>query len=388
MLVSLTLLPAVLSIVGHRIERGAIRKRRDPNADIEQSVWGRLARLVMRNPGIVLVVVLGSVVLVALPAGGAKLEIPNVNALPRHVESRVAMRDIEHDFQRKVSSPIMVVLHSDDEKQIGAFEREAAKVTNVAQVTEHATQGGRTLLTVTTKTDIQGGPDARRTVRALRGLDQSGAHPTLEVGGQFAWEQEFFDVMKSGMPLTLLIVFGSSFLVLMVAFRSIIVPIKAIVLDALSIAATLGIVVLVFQGGHGIGLLGAEATGWVEASLPLMLFCLLFGLSMDYEVFMLASVAEEWQDGADTVDATARGIARTAPLVTGAAMILVVLGAAFATTELVLVKQIGFGVAVALLLDATVVRALLVPATMRLLGDRQWWIPDWLARRLPVGRWA
>lgn len=384
---AVVVLPAMLALLGHRIESLAIRRPRSESAAAGDG-WRRLTTAVMRRPGIVVTGVVAVSLLASLPAQDAKLEVPMPSALPRSVESRVAQRGIEEAFSQKVASPMLVVAQSADRAQLDAVAERLRSVDNVDQVQERHTADGRTLFTVTTAEDRQGGSRARETVTRIRALDDGGALPALDVGGQFAWEQEFFAMMRSTMPSVLAIVFGSAFVVLLVAFRSIVVPIKAILLNLISITATLGIVVLVFQHGWGASLLGTSELGWVDASLPIVLFCLLFGLSMDYEVFMLASIAEGWQDGLDTTEATADGIARTAPLVTGAALILVVLGVAFASTELVLVKQIGFGIAVALLLDATIVRALLVPGTMKLLGERNWWLPDWLARRLPVARWA
>ncbi|MCW2923396.1 MAG: putative rane protein mmpL3, partial [Thermoleophilia bacterium] len=198
----------------------------------------------------------------------------------------------------------------------------------------------------------------------------------------------YLEVIKHSMPKTLALMFVSTLIVLAIAFRSLTLPFKAIILDTLSITASLGMVVAVFQNGLGIELLGSEPLGYTESTIPIILFCLLFGLSMDYEVFMLAKVTELYQAGHDDREATARGVASTAPLVTGAAMILIVIGIAFATTQLVLVKQIGFGMAVALALDATIVRVLLLPATMRWLGPANWWMPASLQRRVPRVEWA
>jgi RND superfamily putative drug exporter len=381
-------MPAMLALLGHRIEAMPVR-RIDPDGEGRQAAaWRRLTSAVMRRPGIVVLVVLAAAVAVALPATGARLEVPLQSALPASAESRVAVVEIERAFDRVVSSPMLVVADTTDEAAQEQLADRLRAVPNVAEVQVRAHSDHGTLLSVTTRSDPQGGSDARTTLREIRRIDGEKGLPRFEVGGQFAWEQEFFDLLAEHLPTVLAIVFCSAFVVLLVAFRSLVVPLKAIVLNVVSITATLGIVVLVFQHGFGVGLIGSSQLGWVDASLPIVLFCLLFGLSMDYEVFMLSSIAERWQDGLDTTEATADGIARTAPLVTGAALILVVLGLAFASTELVLVKQIGFGVAVALLLDATIVRALLVPGTMRLLGDWNWWLPAALAKRLPTARWT
>jgi RND superfamily putative drug exporter len=384
--VSLTLIlvPALLGMWGHRIEYLAVRKRRNNGSP----AWRRIAMFVMKHPVVVLVCVGGFMITMSLPALHAQLDLPTPQMLPSHLESRVGQKKIEAEFDERMASPVLVLADRDTGDGRAALQLALRDLPNVARVDGPVGEGKREMYVLYAQHDSQGGPRARQLVRDVRKLNgrsfdpKGGKDIDILVGGQFASELEFFDEMLEGLPLALSVVLGSAFLVLLIAFRSVVVPLKAIVLDVLSICTTIGIIVSISEAGW-IG-----HSGMIEANLPLLLFCLLFGLSMDYEVFMLAKVAENWQMGLKSDEATAEALASIAPLVTGAAMILVVLGLSFATTELVLVKQIGIGVAIALLIDATIMRAFLVPAAMRLLGDLNWWCPPWLARRVPRARWA
>jgi putative drug exporter of the RND superfamily len=180
-----------------------------------------------------------------------------------------------------------------------------------------------------------------------------------------------------------LVIVLATYGVLLFLFRSVVLPLKAIAMNALSIVASYGALVFIFQEGHLSSLFGFEPLGYVEASLPILMFCILFGLSMDYEVFLLSRVRESWLETHDNRASVALGLQRSGRIITGAALIVVVVTFSFVSAEIVLIKALGLGIAIAVLLDATVVRALLVPATMRLLGNVNWWMPRWLARRLP-----
>jgi RND superfamily putative drug exporter len=384
---SLTLLPAVLGLLGHRVERWKVR-RVQPGADATSSGWYRLAHMVMRRPGVSIFGGIALLLLLASPVLGSHMDVPHADVLPKDAPSAKARHLLETRFGEHVESPVIMVLDTADEQKIDGIREQLLAVDHIrrTEVMKVDTARGRTLLNAYGDAQVaNGGVVARKVARDVSALD----FPVeVIVSGQGAGEIEFLEVIKSHMPHTLLLMFVSTLLVLTVAFRSLTLPVKAIVLDTLSILASLGIVVAVFQNGVGIELLGAERLGYTEATIPIILFCLLFGLSMDYEVFMLAKVTELYQAGHDDREATARGVAATAPLVTGAALILIVIGMAFAMTELVLVKQIGFGMAVALALDATIVRVLLLPATMRWLGPANWWLPASLQRRVPRVEWA
>jgi RND superfamily putative drug exporter len=198
------------------------------------------------------------------------------------------------------------------------------------------------------------------------------------VTGATAENIDYFDVMKHWLPIVLAFVLGLSLLLLTVAFRSVVVAATAIVLNLLSVGAAYGLVVAVFQHGFGTGLLGFQQVDTIEAWVPLFLFAVLFGLSMDYQVFLLSRIREHYSRTRDTGRAVEFGIGSTARIITGAALIIVAVFMGFAMGDLVMFQQMGFGVAVALLIDATIVRSVLVPAAMQILGELNWYLPQWL----------
>jgi len=205
-----------------------------------------------------------------------------------------------------------------------------------------------------------------------------GVDAEVLVGGTTAENIDYFDVMKQWLPIVFLFVLGLSFVLLTVAFRSVVIAGTAILLNLLSVGATYGLVVLVFQHGVGADLLGFQQVDTIEAWVPLFLFAVLFGLSMDYQVFLLSRIRERYTQTGDTRDAVAFGIGSTARLITGAALIIVAVFLGFAMGDLVMFQQMGFGIAVALLIDATIVRSVLVPSAMTMLGRWNWYLPGWL----------
>jgi uncharacterized membrane protein YdfJ with MMPL/SSD domain len=205
-----------------------------------------------------------------------------------------------------------------------------------------------------------------------------GADSGVLVGGDTALTKDFFDISNFYTPIIIALVLGLSFILLTVVFRSIVVPAKAIVMNLLSVGAAYGLLTLVFQDGHGEGILGFESNGGITSWLPLFLFVILFGLSMDYHVFILSRVREAWKHGMSSEEAVAHGIKSTAGTVTSAAVVMVAVFAIFATLSTVDMKQLGVGLAFAILIDATIIRGVLLPATMKLLGDRNWYLPRWL----------
>jgi putative drug exporter of the RND superfamily len=232
---------------------------------------------------------------------------------------------------------------------------------------------------------LVGDASSERSVAAVRDLRAkyipaafAGTDASVLVTGTTAENVDYFDVMSHWLPLVLLFVFALSFVLLTVAFRSVVVPTTAILLNVLSVGAAYGLLVLVFQHGVGAGLLGFQHVDAVEAWVPLFLFAVLFGLSMDYQVFLLSRIRERFSETRDTTDAITFGIGSTARIITGAALIIVAVFAGFAAGDLVMFQQMGFGVAAALLIDATLIRSVLVPAAMQLLGERNWYLPSWL----------
>jgi RND superfamily putative drug exporter len=228
--------------------------------------------------------------------------------------------------------------------------------------------------------------DARSTelVRSIRATGSpSGFH--LSVGGATAATVDYADLLYARFPAAATLVVAAIYLILFLSFHSLVLPLKAILMNALSIVASFGALVAIFQDGHLSSLLGFQPLGFVEASLPIVLFCVLFGLSMDYEVFLLSRVKEAHDQGLDNATSVSLGLQRSGRIVTSAAAIVVLVSLSFAAADIVLIKALGVGTAIAILLDATIVRALLVPATMRLLGHWNWWAPARLQRHLPKG---
>ncbi|MEZ5238318.1 MAG: MMPL family transporter [Microthrixaceae bacterium] len=220
--------------------------------------------------------------------------------------------------------------------------------------------------------------EGERLVEDLRAIDVPGGGAL--VGGQSAEYADTKDAIASRLPWALGLIALSTFVLLFLMFGSVLVPLKAIALNILSLSATFGAMVWVFQWGNGAGLLDFTATGLTDLTTPILMFCIAFGLSMDYEVFLLSRIAEEHQRGADNTEAVAMGLQRTGRIVTAAAALLSVTFIAFATSGITFIKLFGLGLALAVLMDATVVRALLVPAFMRLAGDANWWAPAWMKR--------
>jgi RND superfamily putative drug exporter len=212
---------------------------------------------------------------------------------------------------------------------------------------------------------------------------QLGGDLAMLVDGGTAEIVDVVDLMYSDFPRAIALIVIATYLVLLILFRSLILPLKAIAMNTLSILASYGALVFVFQEGNFSGVLGFVPLGFVEASLPVIMFCILFGLSMDYEVFLLTRIKEEWERTGDNTQSVALGLERSGRIITSAALIVVVVTASFVTADVILIKALGFGIALAVFLDATIIRALLVPATMRLLGDWNWWLPAPLARLLP-----
>ncbi len=228
-------------------------------------------------------------------------------------------------------------------------------------------------------------PQNQALLAQLRGLSPPAGLEIL-VGGGTAEIVDVVDTIYRDFPFVASVVVLRTYLLLLMLFRSVVLPIKALLMHALSILASYGALVWIFQDGNLSGLLGFTPQGFVEASLPVIMFCVLFGLSMDYEVFLLSRIQEEWDRTGDNDRAVAVGLQRSGQIITSAALIVVVVTASFVSADVVLVKALGLGIALAVALDATIVRALLVPATMKLLGHWNWWIPGWLDRVLPRSR--
>ncbi|MFV0634356.1 MMPL family transporter [Demequina sp.] len=375
---SLTLLPALLRLLGHRVNAGRLPLR---HPDAEPRAWRAIAATVSARPLAWAVAGFALLATLAVPALSMRLAFPGVESLPEGHDLRVAVETLTDDYG--VGQAVTAVAVEGGADARVAIEALATQVsadpafgeTSVAYLGSDA---------VLTTTDLFDGADieADRAIQRLR--DQivpaalDGSDVTAHVGGDQAEAVDFTAVIEDAAPWVLLAVLGASFVLLLVSFRSVVVPAVAIVLNLLSTAAAFGLLVAVFQWGWGASLLGFPQVDGIAPWIPLFLFAVLFGLSMDYHVFLLSRIKERHDSGADTKEAVAYGLSRTGSLITGAALIMVAVFAGFALGDLAEFAQMGFGLAAAVIIDATVVRSILVPAVMTMLGERNWYLPGWL----------
>ena len=388
-LASLTLLPAFLGLLGDRINRLRIRKTAgqvDPGQP--GGFWDRVTHGVMRRPVISLVV--GVVILLAAAFSWTDMRtgFSGVSTLPRDFESKQAFDVLARDFSGGLSTPVEIAVDGriDDPAVQAGIQRlrdELGKDPFFGP-SQLEVNDGRDLAVISAP--MNGDPssaEATDSITRIRSQHVEAAFPEgtpaeVLVGGQTAFNKDFFDITRQYMPIVFVFVLGLSFVLLTLAFRSIVVPIKAILLNLLSVGAAYGLIVLVSQKGVGAGILGFQQVDTIEAWLPLFLFSVLFGLSMDYHVFLLSRIREHYDLTHDNTESVAYGLRTTAGIITGAALIMVAVFGGFASGRLVAFQQMGFGLAVAVLIDATLIRTVLVPASMKLLGDRNWYLPRWL----------
>src|SRR5215208_480259 len=386
---SITVLPAILAAFGDRINKGRIpllRRRREAR---DSRAWGWLVDRVMRHPVVAVVLAGGLLVALTIPAFGMQTKLSGTEDLPKDLSTVQTYHKVQAAFPSEAAPATVVVKAADlDAPQvkqaIAGFQQAIEKDAMFPGTIAVDVNPANTVAQLNVGLAGSGSGDAATAaVEHLRDdvlpatLDNVNG-VTAEVGGQAAAEHDFNTLMKSKTPLVFAFVLGLAFLLLLVTFRSIVIPIKAIVLNLLSVGAAYGLLKIVFQDGKGEGLLGFESNGAIASWLPLFLFVILFGLSMDYHVFILSRVREAWQRGMSTEKAVAHGIKTTAGTVTAAAMVMVLVFAVFATESGLEMKQLGVGLAAAILIDATVIRGGLLPATMKLLGRWNWYLPRWL----------
>ena len=386
---SLTVLPAILAALGDRINKGRIPLLRDRGEARDSRVWGWLVDRVMRRPVVAVVLAGGLLVALSIPAFGMQTKLSGTEDLPKDLKTIQTYDKVQAAFP-SAAAPATVVVKAND--------IDAPQVKQAIAGLQHRVEGDDQFSgSVTVETNPShtvallsiglpgtgSGDRATQAVDHLRNdllpatLDRVGG-VTANVSGQAAAEADFNTLMKTKTPLVFAFVLGLAFLLLLVTFRSIVIPIKAIVLNLLSVGAAYGVLKLVFQDGRGESVLGFESNGAIASWLPLFLFVILFGLSMDYHVFILSRVREGWQRGMSTEKAVAHGIKTTAGTVTAAALVMVLVFGVFATESGLEMKQLGVGLAAAILIDATVIRGVLLPATMKLLGKWNWYLPRWL----------
>ena len=401
---SLTLLPAVLSIMGDKINAlrvPLITRRRSAKQDEEKrgGFWDWVSRGVMRRPVVSIVVTAGLLLAAAIPAFDINIGHAGVSTLPDGIQSKEGFLILEEEFSFGLVTPAEIVIDGqiDSEAVQGGIERLQTALESDPAFSgpfrlERNSSEDLALLSAPVSGDFTGDEaiDAIKRLRAQYIPEAfSGVQANVLVTGATAFMIDAFDVTSDYTPIVFALVLGLSFVLLTLAFRSLVVPITAIIMNLLSVGAAYGLVVLVFQKGVGAGVLGFQQADTFEMWLPLFLFSVLFGLSMDYHVFLLSRIRERFDQTHNNSESVAFGLWSTGRIITGAALIMVAVFAGFASGDLVMFQQMGFGLGVAVFLDATIVRSLLVPATMRLLGARNWYLPkalQWLPDLRPKGR--
>jgi RND superfamily putative drug exporter len=391
-LAALTLLPALLGLLGDRVN--ALRLPwigRSIGAGQEGRFWGAVVRAVMRRPVVSLVAFTALLVALAVPTLGLDLGASGVSTLPNRLESKKGYEALARDFPEQSTSPALIAVVG------GAGPTQAHRVSQAIgrlreELADDPVFGGGSDLRISPDGDVAAigvrvagdktGPEALAAIRHLRSTVIprvfEGTDARVYVGGDTADNVDFIDAMNAWLPYVFVFVLGLSFVLLTVVFRSIVIAAVSIALNLLSVGAAYGLVILVFKHGIGSGLLGFQRIDAIEAWVPLFLFSVLFGLSMDYQVFLLSRIKERYEETGSTNEAVVHGVASTARLITGAALIIVAVFSGFAMGDLVMFQQMGFGIAVALLIDATIIRSVLLPAAMGLLGGWCWYLPPWL----------
>jgi RND superfamily putative drug exporter len=374
MVAALTLLPALLGRIGHRLGVPAATQAGAP----DHGWFARLARLIQRRALPVAVLVATGLALLAVPFLGARFEAPDARALPRSSETRQVAEAIDERFSFITAEPVMAVADTDpDDPTVAGWRDSIASLPGVSEATVHPiSRTGSTVVEVRPDGPTNG-PTAQRVVEDLRDLDAP--FPVL-VGGDPAEIVDYRSSIVTRLPLALAILAVATFGLLFLMTGSVVVPVKAIVMNVLSLGATFGALVWIFQDGHLAGLLSLDPPGSLDLVMPMIILLFAFGLSMDYEVFLLARIREAWEETGDNDRSVAVGLQRSGRIITSAALLIVIVFAGFAAGEIIPLKQLGLGLAIAIVVDATVVRSLLVPATMKLIGRWNWWSPRFLTR--------
>ena len=422
---TLTFLPAVLTVLGPRVDflRLPFRKKATAQSSGEQreGFWEFITRKTMRYPVISIIVVGGLMVWASVNYFGINTGFNSVETFPQDSHTREAFTALEEDFPLGYGSanPARVVIEGDINNPavaaaVQAFKRSIVgdpAVTEALQKIQQAVESDPALIAALLQSNpeilndpsaaalptnthgnltviaipVPGAPSGAEAFDLIKRLRDdyipaafSGVPAEVHVGGISAEFLDFDTQLSAYLPIIFAFILGVSFILLLVVFRSIVIPIKAIIMNLLSVGAAYGLMVLVFQKGVGADLFGFQQIETIEAWLPLILFAILFGLSMDYHVFMLSRIRERYDQTNDNAESVAYGLRSTASLITGAALIMVAVFSGFASGDMVVNQQAGFGLAVAVLLDATLVRSILVPASMQLLGARNWYLPGFL----------
>ena len=377
-LISLTVLPAVLTLLGSRVNAGApkfLQRRAEADARPAQAgFWYRLSRFVMRRP---LPIATGSalfLIVLGLPFLGIKFNTVDPTVLPESASARVAYDDVSERFPPYHDTPIWIAFEGGEPKAAARFAADVREVPGVAEVAPPQ----RLSPEVTAVQAFSAHPfvseESQSTVKAIRALPEP-AGATVLVSGASADFVDFQGSLSDHLPIALAIVIVATLVILFLMTGSVVLPIKSLIMNFLNLSAVFGLLVLIFQDGRLEGFLDYSSPGAIEQTMPILLFAVAFGLSTDYAVFLLSRIKEARDNGASDSESVAIGLERTGRIVTAAALLFAVAMGAFATSQIIFIKENGVGTALAVLIDASIIRALLVPALMELLGKWNWWAP-------------
>jgi len=405
---ALTLLPALLAVIGKNINSLMIIKVKET----ERNKWYSFAKFVMKRPVIMTLLGFSILLMGALPVSNIKLSIPDASSLPKDYETRTAYEKYEQEFVGKNNSEVVIIAEANKEitekeslKQIEslikslkeekivtdinsifsstknpdsdklyAMLKDPQAKQNIQPILNKLVKKDKTILTVQLNESF----DSEKAQNFVRKWDGKDGDVKLLVGGLPKFNQEIYDEIFDNIGYGLAITLSSTFLILMLAFRSIIIPLKAIIMNVISLSATFGILVWLFQEG----MFGLDKVDSIGLMIPVFIFGIVFGLSMDYEVFLISRIHEIYEKTGDNNKATLEGLTSTSKIITSAALIMIVVTGAFAFTGVVPVKQMGIGIALSIFIDATIVRMLIVPSLMKLMGDKNWWFPKILKAKL------
>jgi RND superfamily putative drug exporter len=381
---AVTLLPALLGVLGDRIDTGRLVRRQRPAKATEETAWWRFGHRVSARPWPYLFASVGVLLAVAAPALWIQTAFPAAGDAPAETTHRQAYDLLAEGFGTGINAPLLVVVDLDAPGVVAgdvpALTRDIASIRGVASVSDPETSSdGETAVFTALPTTGPADPETSTTIDQVRAAIPANVY----VSGITAITDDLNAQLKRTLPLFIGAVIGVSFLLLMLVFRSIAVPVKAALMNLLSIGGAYGVLVAVFQWGWGSSLIGLGGPTPITSLIIVIMFPILFGLSMDYEMFLLSRIREEYVRTGDNTESVARGLAGTGRVVTSAALIMVAVFLSFVASPVPSLKMLGLGLATAILIDATVVRMVLVPATMALLGKANWWLPSWLDRVLP-----
>lgn len=374
---SLTLLPALLVAMGDRV----LVARGETNADrAAEGRWTRWTAKAMQRPGATLAAGLGLLLLLAGPALGMRLGMPAAGVVDAGNQSRDGYDAVVANFGPGAPAPMFATVGAPDAERVVGIARGTSGVVDARIVSETA-RSGRMVVRITPATSV----DSKETAALVRTLraELRDATPSARLGGPGTQNTDLTDALLSSAPMAIAAIMIIAFTLLLIVFRSPVIAITSILFNLVGVAASFGFATLVFQHGHGASLLGIDPQGFVDAWAPLFFFALLFGLSMDYQLFLLAAIKERRDATGDARLAVKEGIARTGRPITNAALIMIVVFVAFGVTGPIPPTELGVTLALAVALDATVIRMMLVPSLLGLLGEKAWAIPGWLDRKLP-----